>query len=252
MSLCKCHGILIRTFNFSEADKIASFYTDEGKLRLIARGARKPRSRFASALEPLNYGQVVYFERSNSDLHSLSSFDVINRFERIKGDLDRFSSASMAAELVDIVSVEGMPDRDGFRLFTEYLSLVEGSGEPDLVTYAFALKFLSHSGFRPQLERCVSCLSPIKGSPWFSALSGGVLCASCAAKSRGQRFAITRGTLETMRRMLNGDISRSTRFRADRVCKEEIRRTIASFIRSQTDRELRSLRFIESIERVVP
>jgi len=55
-----------------------------------------------------------------------------------------------------------------------------------------------------------------------------------------------------MRRMLNGDISRSTRFRADRVCKEEIRRTIASFIRSQTDRELRSLRFIESIERVVP
>lgn len=252
MSLCKRHGILIRTFNFGEADKIAYFYTDEGKLKLVAKGARKPKSRFSSALEPLNYGQVVYFERSNSDLHPLRSFDVIDRFERIKEDLNRFSSASMAAELVDIVSVEGMPDRNGFRLFAEYLSLIEGSSEPDLVTYAFALKFLSHSGFRPQLERCVSCLSPIKGTPWFSALSGGVLCARCAGRSVGHRFPITRGTLQTMRRMLNDDISLSTRFRADRSCREEIRRTIASFIRSQTERELRSLRFIESIERVVP
>ncbi|HEX30698.1 TPA: DNA repair protein RecO [Candidatus Poribacteria bacterium] len=251
MSLCKCHGILIRTFNFGEADKIASFYTDEGKLRLIARGARKPRSRFASALEPLNYGQVVYFERSSSNLHSLSSFDVIDRFERIKGDLDRFSSASMALELIDIVSVEGMSDREGFRLFTEYLNLIEDSSEPDLVTYAFALKFLSHSGFRPQLERCVSCLSPIKGTPWFNALSGGVLCARCAARSPGQRFVITRGALEMMRKMLNGDISRSTRFRANRTCKGEIRRAITSFIQSQTERELKSLRFIESMERVV-
>jgi len=251
MSLRKCHGILIRTFNLGEADKIASFYTEEGKLKLVAKGARKPRSRFASALETLNYGQVIYFERSNSDLHPLRSFDVIDRFERIKGDLNRFSSASMAAELIDIISVERMPDRNGFHLFTEYLSLIGEAKEPDLVTYAFALKFLSHSGFRPQLERCVSCLSPIRGTPWFNALSGGVLCARCAGRSVGQRFPITRGTLQTMRRMLNDDISRSTRFKADKNCKEEIRRTILSFIRSQTERELRSLRFIESIERVV-
>lgn len=248
----KCAGILIRSFNFGEADKIVSFYTTEGKLRLIAKGARKPRSRFAAALEPLNYGQVVYFEKTRSNLHSLNSFDVINRFDGIRGDLKRFSSVSMAAELVDFISVEGLPDEEGFNLFADYLSLIEESDEPELITYAFALKFLSHSGFKPQLERCVSCLSPIEGKPWFSPSSGGVICAECAEGVQGGRFAITRGSLETMRRMLNGDISHSTRFRASQECKEEIRRTITSFVQNQTERELKTLRFIESIERVVP
>ncbi|RKY02805.1 DNA repair protein RecO, partial [Candidatus Poribacteria bacterium] len=95
MALRRDEAVVIRAMNYGEADKIVSFYTPRfGKVKGIAKGARKPKNRFSSSLEPFNLGQIVFFEKENAELCLIRSFDVVERFDELRTDLEKLSLAS--------------------------------------------------------------------------------------------------------------------------------------------------------------
>lgn len=251
MALRRDEAVVIRAMNYGEADKIVSLYTPRfGKVKGIAKGARKPKNKLSYSLEPFNLGQLLFFERENVELCSIRSFDVMERFDELRRDLKKLSFASASVELVDAVSVEGVPDERGFELLVEYLSLMRSSNDPELLTYAFALRFMAQSGFKPQLELCVSCLRPINSNPAFNPVSGGLICRGCLGSSP-EAFPIEMGTARTMRKLMELDLGLVGRVRASERCRREMREAIRSFIRHQTERELRSFQFMETLERMI-
>ena len=104
MPVQKTHAIVIRSYPLGEFDKIIIFYTaDFGKVRAVARGVKRPKSRFGGSLELLNCGSLVFFERPNKDLQIVNDFDLIDAFDGIKADFDRTIYGCYLAELVDAI-----------------------------------------------------------------------------------------------------------------------------------------------------
>ena len=104
----KTRAIVLRSLDYGESDRIVTFLTDEfGKLKGIAKGARRSRRRFANALEPFSLSTILFSRRGSGGLAFIEGSDVINHFAGIRADLDRTLVASYVVELADHFSVEG-------------------------------------------------------------------------------------------------------------------------------------------------
>src|SRR4029453_17732995 len=104
MSLYRDHGIVLRSWKLGEADRIVSIITREnGKVRAVAKGVRKPSSRFGSRLEPTSHLSLQLYH-GRGDLDTVTQVETIDRFGSLRDDLDRWARASAMLEAVDQVS----------------------------------------------------------------------------------------------------------------------------------------------------
>src|SRR6267142_5981982 len=107
MALHKTRAVVIGRRAFGESDRLVDFYTREyGKVRGIARAARRPRSRFGSALELFTLGEMVFFDGGRSELVQVDHFDIVHPFEGIRGDLQRLGHAAWIVECVGRLTAE--------------------------------------------------------------------------------------------------------------------------------------------------
>lgn len=198
MALYREVGIVLRTMRLGEADKIVTVITERrGKVRAVAKGVRKTKSRFGGRLEPLSHVALQLYEGRNLD--TITQADGIDHFRRIREDLDRLGQATTMLEVVDAVIQEGEDDPRLYQMLLGALRTLEAAPSP-LVVPAFFWKLLAHVGFRPLLDECASCNSP-DDLVAFDLTQGGVLCRSCA---RGTR--LTPEALSLLRRILGGDL----------------------------------------------
>ena len=198
MALFRATGIVLRKTKLGEADNIVTFVTaDRGKVRAVAKGVRKTKSRFGGRLEPLSHVSLLLYEGRNLDV--INQVETIEHFRNVREDLDRLAGAHSMLEAVDAVLQEDDEDPRIAQMLLGALRTLE-AGPSQLVVPAFFLKLLSHIGFRPVLDACVSCGAdePLVS---FDPMEGGVLCRSCA---RGTR--ITPDALALLRRILGGDL----------------------------------------------
>jgi DNA repair protein RecO (recombination protein O) len=177
--LYKDEGVVLRTIPLGEADRIVTLFTRQnGKVRAVAKGIRKTKSRFGGRLEPFTrVALVVYKGRS---LDTITSADILTSFKGVRTGYGRLTAASALAELVEKIT----PERE--RAFSVYALLLAGlgaveAGGPGTVVPAFLVKLLSISGYHPQLEVCAGCGS---GEPMrsFSPAVGGAVCDACAGE----------------------------------------------------------------------
>ncbi len=111
MTLYRDTGVVIRTWRLGEADRIVVLLTPEhGKVRAVAKGVRKTRSKFGGRLEPTSHVDLQLYA-GRGDLGIVTQAETIDRFENVRADPDRFSEASALLEVVDVVSPDGDPDR---------------------------------------------------------------------------------------------------------------------------------------------
>jgi len=249
-------AIVIKSQSLGEVDKIISFYTsDFGKVRSVARGIKRPKNRYGGSLELLNYGDLVFFLRPHKDLQIINSFDILDSFNTLKDDLTKTAYAFYIAELLDATGAEGKVNDVAFQLTLQALSSMKNINHPELLIHAYELQLLTLMGFRPQLQKCVGCSGNIspppltggdRGGGRFSPPLGGMLCSKCFYKD-ASALSISRGTFELMKRMLTLDLSLVNRISAADIVKQELKKTLSTFISFQLERQFKSLDFIATI-----
>jgi DNA repair protein RecO (recombination protein O) len=198
MSVYRDSGVVLRTYRLGEADRIVVIMTAQhGKVRAVAKGVRKPKSRFGARLEPLSHVAMLLYEGRSLDI--VSQADSLDHFRAVREDLDRLTRAMALLEVVDQIAQEREANTQLYQMLVGALRALAARSAPLLVP-AFYWKVLAAEGMRPELDACVSCGSP-EPLVAFDVGEGGVLCRTCR---RGR--AIGDDALGLLRRLLGGDL----------------------------------------------
>jgi DNA repair protein RecO (recombination protein O) len=174
-------AIILKRQNWSETSRIVhAFSRHGGRIKLVAKGARRPKSRFGAAFEPGTLAQVVYYTSRSSDLHTASEASVLWR--PLREDLDSSSLLPVALELAFKATPAETSNLALFRNLLQFLQSVDADhgGTRHTRLIAFFLLALNNLGYNPVLDRCLSCRKPVSSEPHgFSAAQGGFVCAHC-------------------------------------------------------------------------
>jgi DNA repair protein RecO (recombination protein O) len=177
MALKESEAVVLRTYPLREADLLVTLFTrNEGKVRGVARSAKKSRRRFGGALEPLTLVRAFYEDRERQELARLDAFEVLESPLASEVSYPRAVALGHIAELLD----ELLPDREAndavFRLTLSVLSRLRGPEIWMPVTY-FELWMTRLVGFLPDFSECMACGRALNGSrAYFHALADGLMC----------------------------------------------------------------------------
>lgn len=199
MSQYRDTAVVLRTWKLGEADRIVSLYTERhGKVRAVAKGVRRTKSRFGARLEPLT--QVALQLHSGRNLDTVVQAETVRNFRVLREDLELLGRAVAMLEAVDQLTEEGEPDADLYRMLVRALGVL-ADGRSALVVPAFFLKALAQTGFGPVVDSCVMCGTP---GPLvaFDPGHGGM---TCAAHRRG--MAVTPRAVSLVTQILGGGLA---------------------------------------------
>lgn len=173
MALYRDQGIVLRTYKLGEADRIVSFMTERhGKVRAVAKGVRKTKSKFGARLEPPTHVALQLYEGRELDI--VTQAESIDHFRAIREDLDRLTRAVTMLEAVDQLSLEREPNPELYRMLLGGLKAIADRNSALLVA-GFHWKLLALEGFRPVVEHCAACERE-DGLVAFDPDVGGLLC----------------------------------------------------------------------------
>ncbi|HAF68014.1 MAG TPA: DNA repair protein RecO [Acidimicrobiaceae bacterium] len=193
-------GVIVRTHKLGEADRILSIITENhGKVRAVAKGVRKTRSRYGGRLELLRHLDLQFYQ-GRGDLDIVTQAETRDHWPEIQDDLDRLGKALTIAEAVDQVVQDKQENREVYRMLCGALETLRKS-DPVLIVPAFMLKLLAHEGVAPAMDECVIG-GEVTNLEFFDPRIGGV---TCAAHQRGRR--ISSSALELMRATLGGALA---------------------------------------------
>lgn len=177
MGLKHDQGIVLRSYPFGEADRVVVLLSpNSGKIRTVAKGVRKTKSRFGGRLEPFTHVDLVLYEGRNLD--TITQVAVLEPFPKLRTNLDAVVAAGTMVEAADAVAQEEESSIRLFLLLQRGLKALEsGNYAPDLMT-SFLLKLADVVGVAPSLVQCASC-GRLEGLHRFSFAGGGVVCDAC-------------------------------------------------------------------------
>ena len=182
----KTEAIVLRSIRYGEADRILHLYSRQrGRVGAIAKGARKPRSRFGGRLEPFFRLDLVLHE-GRSDLLTVTSVSTLDGYSRLRSSGPALSAGARACDAVLRLLDSAEPNQPAYNLLCRYLALLDDPEQPRgaelAAALSFRLKLALTAGFAPELASCASC-GEADHLVGFSGAAGGVVCASCEAGS---------------------------------------------------------------------
>jgi DNA repair protein RecO (recombination protein O) len=183
MPLVTVEAVVLQAFPYSETSKILRLLTGpHGVQSVIAKGARRPRSRYGGVLEPFTEGTASFYLRANRDLHTLRDFELTRPHQALGRDLVRFGAASLIAEIV-LRTASGQESGDVYRAVRSALTDLEDAPAARLEATALAhvWSLVTTLGFGPAVDRCVHCGAALPDGRdlFFDYGSGGFLCGEC-------------------------------------------------------------------------
>jgi DNA repair protein RecO (recombination protein O) len=191
MATAKATALVLRTTDWSESSRICTLWTREfGKVRALAKGGKRLKSAFESALDLLTVCSIVLLRKTSGGLDLLTEAQVVKRFPQLTGDLPALYAAYYVAELLDGWTEENDPHPT---LFEEALAALSELGRPENPTgprlARFEMVLLGELGYLPTLEVCAVCGQALGQAEQlgFSAAAGGVVCPACRSQARDQR-----------------------------------------------------------------
>lgn len=228
--ILKTPSLVIRTTHYSETSLIVSLYTlEEGKVRCIAKGARRSKSPLGGKLEPLNELEVVYL-RGRSELRTLNECSIIRSRMGIREDLERLNAALLILFLVEQTQADCDPNPDIFHLTVACLDEMEKKSNPEMILLYFQTRLLEASGYAPDYEQCAICYLEIGKKSAYYPAKNGFLCDNCSAKHRG--MTVTAGTMEILRKIQKANIKNALRMRLSAAQNKESRKILSATFES--------------------
>ncbi len=177
VALYRDEGIVLRTHKLGEADRIVVLLTrDHGKVRAVAKGVRKTKSRFGGRLEPPGNVSLLLYE--GRQLDTITQAESLDSYRALRSDLARMTDAMALLEATDHVAQEREGNPDLYHMLRGALRVLAGGSSPLLVA-GFYWKLLALDGVGPLLDRCVSCGDARSEPAALDPVQGGVLCRAC-------------------------------------------------------------------------
>ena len=241
MSLYRDEAIVLRTQKLGEADRIITLLTRErGKVRAVAKGVRKTKSRLGSRVEPFMLIDLQLYEGRSLDI--VTQVETIGAYGlQIASDYARYTAGTAMLETTDrLVEGEREPALQLFLLLAGALrTLAEGAHEPGLVLDAYLLRALSVAGWAPSFTDCARCGAP-GPHRGLSIAAGGSVCPQCRPAGA---VAPHRETLDLMAALLTGDWTVADA--SDERRRRESSGIVAAYLQWHLERQVRSLRLVE-------
>ncbi len=249
MALHKTQALVIGRRGLGESDRLVEFYTgDFGKLRGVARAARRPRSRFGSALEPFTLGELIFFDTGRSELVRVDHFDILHPFRALHESLDRLGRAAWTVECVARLSADRDPHPALFRFLVRALRALEPSSRPAWVSACFGARAVDLLGHRPRTDRCVSC-----GRHWpfpqaaLDVVAGGLVCGRC--RPGADAMPVSAAAVTTLKRLRELRWDETLRLPVAPLLEGEVCLIIDGVIARLAGQMPRSSRFIAQLQR---
>ena len=245
MPLHAADALILRTYKLGEADRIVVFLTaDRGKRRGVAKGARRPKSRFSGGLEPLTRGRVAYFEQERRELVRLRYVEPVCS-PLLSRDASALAHAGYFAELLDEWSPEADPSAALFRLGAAMVEALSAGGPVERLARYFEYWLLRLQGVYPSLERCGRCGGDVTARARLSPGAGALVCAACEPAAGGAPLcAAAVAFLRAARSAAPGAL-------ADVVLEGQAGRELAAahrlLIRTHLEKDLKSLRVVREM-----
>jgi DNA repair protein RecO (recombination protein O) len=244
----RAEAIVLRHANWGEADRILTLYTrEQGKVRVIAKGARKIRSRKAGHLEPFTHITVQLAH--SRDLPIVTQVETLEAYLPLRETLVLTGYASYVMELLDRFTYDqegGHPSL--FRLLADTLSRLCKETDPWLPVRYYEMRLLDYLGFRPQLFQCANCRAEIEPvDQYFSPAAGGVICPRCGNGLPGL-WQVSVETLKYLRHFQRSNYSESARARVAPDIQKEVETLMQAYFTYLLERELNTPGFIKKVK----
>src|SRR5437899_4437459 len=224
MPLLKTPAIVLKSRKWGDADRIVTFFTlKHGKVRGVARGARRMKSRFGGTLEPFVYCDLVLYEKPGDSLYRVSQTDVREAFHPLRSSLETITGAARLANLAGAVTADGDAVPRVFHALLEGFRAIGQSEDAATTAALYELEILRFAGYLPHLERCNSCQSTATDRWFFSPRAGGTLCGPCARHEPVRCALISLASLAFFRQALRMEPALLPRLQPTAPVREEVR-----------------------------
>lgn len=245
LSLIKTKGVIIKSQDYKENDKLIWIYTEEvGKATFIARGSKKSKSKFLSITLPLCYGDYVLFKGKN--LYNLQEGRIVNSFQSLLDNLDKLTYSSYICELIDICIQDGESNKELFRHFITCLYLLSTDAlDYELLIRAFELRLLKATGYGIQFDRCAICKKNINTSEYVSLSHFGGVCDEC---NKEHGVAVSKAAYNALRFLNNTPMDKIYRLNISNDIKKQIERVTTFIIYSNYSKRPKSLEMLNYIK----
>lgn len=222
---------------------ILTLLSEEGcQIRAVAKGVRRPGSRFGGRLEP--YAVVDLLLHSGRNLDVVNDARTVESHKPLREDFDRATAAAIAADFLDKATMDADPEPVLFELALATYAAMSDSTLKALpaLTAAFLLKAVSMTGLRPVLASCAACEGPVAGEAVLSPDAGGTVCAACAGGDPGA-VALSANTLAALRALMSAKMSEVDHLCIDGDSSKDVLFAMRAFVGHHVPARLRALDF---------
>lgn len=241
-------AVVLRHSDWGEADRLIWLFTlESGKLRAVAKGVRKARSRKAGHLEPFTHVRLLL--AAGRDLPIITQAEAQNVYLALRENLVRVSYASYVIELLDRFTYEEGENISLFRLLVDTLGRLDREAEPSFAVRYYEVRLLDLAGFRPQLFQCANCSQAIQPQDqFFSAELGGLLCPRCGQALPGSRF-ISFPAVRFLRHLQRSSYHEALRLALLPAVDRELETLMQSYFTYLLERNLNTPAFLRRVRR---
>lgn len=243
--LNKVNGVVIRTVDYGEGNKILRLYTEEkGKLSLMARGAKKVKSRHAAVSQLFTLAQYTFF--SSGSMGTLNHGEIIRPRSLIREDLVKTAFAAYVAELVDRTVEEQEASPALFRQLNAAIDQIEEGKDPQIIAHIFEFKMLQIAGYTPIVDQCAGC-GKSEGIDFWSPLLGGCACKICASRDTGS-CGLPEKPRKLMRLFRDLDLSRLGNINVSPETGQQLKTAMRLFMDTHLPVQWKTRKFIDQMD----
>ena len=245
MKLVHAQGVVLRYVNRNEADRLLTLLSPElGKITVLSRGCRKPKSKFLAVSQLFCYGDLIL--QPYRDMYIMNQAEVKDSYFDIRNDIERLSCATYIVNLSEETATAGESNFPLFRLLLQGLTYLSyGERDPAESVLIFELKLLEITGYRPALDQCLVCNEVQAGRVYFGLESGGIVCGSCKVQGDVE-IPIDPETTATMKAILDTDMIHSSHILISPLAKEQMNKILPAYIECKLEKQIKSRDFLKS------
>lgn len=246
----RTEAIVLRRKDFGEADRLLTLFTpDTGKIRVIAKGIRKPRSRKAGHLELYTRSNLLLARGRDMDI--ITQAVTVDAYRPLREDLLRSTYGSYCIELLDKFTPDEAENKPLYDLLVMALGWLAEASDLALTTRYYELQLLGMAGYQLELFYCVvNGEKVIAEDQFFSPADGGVVCPTCG-ETRDGAFRISLNALKVLRFMIRSPYDSLRDLKLSAGVQSELERVTQRTITYHLERQLKSVEFLKHVRRTV-
>lgn len=240
--LYRAEGIVLKSMDYGEGSKIINIYTREfGKVALVAKGAKKTKSRFNIATQIFSYGEYIYYQ--SKDLGTLNSVEIEHYFSDIYYDIQKQAYAAYIVELVDKLTEANVTNSFIFDQLLSSIEQINAGKDEEIIAKIFEMKLFIISGYKPELNVCTICGNNHNIAA-FSVKHGGLICSN---HKEEKAIVLQNNTIKLLKLFTKVDLRNLGSINVKKSTKSQLNLVMDAFYEEYIGIPLKSKKFLKQL-----